>query len=179
MPESLAPLALLRGEHRPALLLRDEPADSDRVAVRELTVGTGFFSDEEVAVAVELVEARLAQGLASGYRFLFAERDGRLEGYVCYGPIALTKSSFDLYWIAVRPDLQRTGLGRRLMEAVEGRSRDLGATAMYVETSSRAQYEPTRVFYRRLGYRAAAELPDFYAPGDGQVIFTKQLRFDS
>jgi D-alanine-D-alanine ligase len=179
MPESLAPLALLRGEPRPALLLRDEPADGDRAAVRELTVATGFFSDEEVAVAVELVEARLAQGLASGYRFLFAERDGRLEGYVCYGPIALTKSSFDLYWIAVRPDLQRTGLGRRLMEAVEGRSRDLGATAMYVETSSRAQYEPTRAFYRRLGYRAAAELPDFYAPGDGQVIFTKQLRFDS
>jgi D-alanine-D-alanine ligase len=179
MPESLAPLALLRGDPRPALLLRDEPTDGDRTAVRHLTSTTGFFSDEEVAVAVELVEARLAQGLASGYRFLFAEREGRLEGYVCYGPIALTKSSFDLYWIAVRPDLQRTGLGRRLMEVAETRARELGATAMYVETSSRPQYEPTRAFYRRLGYRPAAELPEFYGPGDGQVIFTKQLRFDS
>jgi ribosomal protein S18 acetylase RimI-like enzyme len=127
-------------------------------------------------VAVELVEARLGQGLASGYRFLFADGDGQLDGYVCYGPIALTKSSYDLYWIAVQPDAQRAGLGRRLMDAAEAAARALGATAMYVETSSRPQYEPTRAFYRRIGYRSAAELPDFYGPGDGQVIFAKRLR---
>jgi len=179
MPESLAPLALLRSEARSPLRFRDEPADGDRKAVRALAAATGFFSDDEVAVAVELVEARLAQGLASGYCFLFADGDDGLDGYVCYGPIALTRSSFDLYWIAVRPDAQRTGLGRRLMEVAEGRARELGATAMYVETSSRPQYEPTRAFYRRLGYRSVAELPDFYGPGDGQVIFAKQLPADS
>jgi GNAT superfamily N-acetyltransferase len=179
MPESLAPLALLRSETRPPLGLRDEPMDGDRAAVRALTAATGFFSADEVAVAVELVEVHLAQGPASGYRFLFADGDDGLDGYVCYGPIALTRSSFDLYWIAVRPDAQRTGLGRRLMEAAESRARELGATTMYVETSSRPQYEPTRAFYRRLGYRPAAELPDFYGPGDGQVIFAKQLRLDS
>ena len=173
MPESLAPLAFLRRE---TVHLRDQPSADDCAAVRDLTAATGFFSDEEVAVAVELVEARLAQGLASGYRFFFADGDGRLEGYVCYGPIVLTKASYDLYWIAVRPDSQRTGLGRRLMEAAETEARALGATGMYVETSSRPQYEPTRTFYRRLGYRPAAELPDFYGPGDGQVIFAKRLR---
>jgi D-alanine-D-alanine ligase len=175
MPESLAPLGLLRRE---TLRLRDEPVERDCAAVRALTSATGFFSDEEVAVAVELVEARLAQGLASGYRFLFADGDDGLDGYVCYGPIALTRSSFDLYWIAVRPDAQRTGLGRRLMGAAEVEARALGAAAMYVETSSRLQYEPTRAFYRRIGYRSAAELPDFYGPGDGQVIFAKRLRPD-
>ena len=171
MPESLAP----RIVPRPPLRLREEPTARDGAAVRALTATTGFFSDEEVAVAVELVDARLAQGLASGYRFLFADGGDGLDGYVCYGPIALTRSSFDLYWIAVRPTLQRLGLGRRLMEAAEAQARSLGGTAMYVETSSRPQYEPTRSFYRRLGYRAAAELPDFYAPGDGQVIFAKRL----
>ncbi len=181
MPESLAPCTALRGEATglqagPRLRFRDEPMDGDRAAIRELTSATGFFSDEEVAVAVELVEARLAQGLASGYRFLFAERDDRLDGYVCYGRIALTQSSFDLYWIAVRPDAQRTGLGRRLMEVAEAKACVLGASAMYVETSSRPQYASTRTFYRRLGYLPAAELPDFYAPGDGKVIFAKQLR---
>jgi D-alanine-D-alanine ligase len=172
MPESLAPLVV----RRPLLGLREEPTARDCGAVRELTAATGFFSDDEVAVAVELIDARLAQGLASGYRFLFADGDGGLDGYVCYGPIALTQSSFDLYWIAVRPEAQRMGLGRRLMDAAEERARELGATAMYVETSSRPQYEPTRAFYRRLGYRSAAELPDFYGPGAGQVIFAKQLR---
>ena len=178
MLESLAPLTILRGETRLPLDLRDEPADGDGAAVRELTSATGFFSDDEVAVAVELVETRLAQGLASGYRFLFADGDGQLDGYVCYGPIALTKSSYDLYWIANRPSAQRMGLGRWLMEAAEARALELGGSAMYVETSSRTQYEPTRAFYRRIGYRSAAELPDFYGPGDGQVIFAKRLRPD-
>jgi D-alanine-D-alanine ligase len=172
MPESLAPLIV----PQPSLRLREEPTARDGAAVRALTAATGFFSDDEVAVAVELIDARLAQGLASGYRFLFADGDGGLDGYVCYGPIALTQSSFDLYWIAVRPEAQRMGLGRRLMDAAEDRARELGATGMYVETSSRPQYEPTRAFYRRLGYRSAAELPDFYGPGDGQVIFAKELR---
>lgn len=175
MPEDLAPRSLLRSEATASLRFRDRPVEADRDGVRDLTAATGFFSAEEVAVAVELVEAHLAQGPASGYRFIFAERDGRLEGYVCFGPIALTRSSIDLYWIAVRPDRQQAGLGRRLMDLAEAAARDLGGTAMYVETSTRPQYEPTRRFYRRLGYRLAAELPDFYAPGDGQAIFVKPL----
>jgi len=181
MPESLAPISVLRGDApgaqaRSPARFRDAPEDSDRAAVRDLTSSTGFFSDFEVDVAVDLVEARLAQGLASGYHFLFADGDVGLDGYVCYGPIALTKSSFDLYWVAVRPAMQRAGQGRRLMEAAEAKAWELGATTMYVETSSRSQYAPTRAFYLRLGYLPAAELPDFYGPGDGQIIFAKNLR---
>lgn len=175
MPEDVVPLSLLKGELSSVLCFRDRPVEGDLQAVRDLTTSTGFFSAEEVAVAVELVEAHLAQGPASGYRFIFAERAGRLEGYVCFGPIALTKSSVDLYWIAVRPDRQRTGLGRRLMEMAEAAARELGGTALYVETSMRAQYEPTRGFYRGLGYRTVAEIPDFYGPGDGQAILMKRL----
>jgi len=158
------------------LCFRDEPLGSDRGAVRGLAASTGFFSPEEVDVAVELVDAHLAQGPASGYRFVFADQDGQLAGYVCFGPIPLTRSSFDLYWIAVRPDRQQAGLGRRLMEMAEATARELGGTAMYVETSMRPQYESTRNFYRRLGYRLGAELADFYAPGDGRATFVKALR---
>lgn len=174
MPESLAPLSM-SGATAP-VRFRDTPTDGDRRAVRDLTGSTGFFSEAEIVVAVELVEARLSQGLASGYRFIFGERDGALDGYVCFGPIPLTRSSYDLYWIAVRPAAQLAGLGRRLMDMAEAAAREIGGTAMYVETSTRSQYLPTRAFYRRLGYRLAAELPDFYGPGDGQALFTKQLR---
>jgi GNAT superfamily N-acetyltransferase len=173
MPDSLAALTL--DDALAPVRFRDTPTDGDRRAVRDLAASTGFFSEEETAVAVELVEARLSQGLASGYRFIFAERDGVLDGYACFGPIPLTRSSYDLYWIAVRPVMQRAGLGRRLMELAEAAARDLGGTALYVETSTRAQYQPTHAFYRRLGYRLAAELPDFYGPADGQAIFTKRL----
>ncbi|MGE0120990.1 MAG: GNAT family N-acetyltransferase [Dongiaceae bacterium] len=174
MPQSMTSIAST-ALSPPLPQIREDPTPNDPCAVRDLTASTGFFSDEEIAVAVELVEARLAQGLASGYRFILAERGDRLEGYVCFGPIPLTRSSFDLYWIAVRPAAQRAGLGRRLMALAEAAAVALGGTAMYVETSTRPQYRPTRAFYCCLGYRLAAELPDFYGPGDGQAIYAKQL----
>lgn len=181
MPESLAPQDRVPGAVpgvplRAPLRFRDQPSAGDPRAVRDLTSSSGFFSEDEIAVAVELVDARLVQGLASGYHFIFAEREEQLEGYACFGPIPLTQASFDLYWIAVHPLAQQTGVGRQLMDRAEAAARALGAVALYVETSARSQYEPTRSFYRALGYRVAAELPDFYGPGDGQVIFAKRLR---
>jgi GNAT superfamily N-acetyltransferase len=154
---------------------RSTPIPADSGLVRELVVSTDFFSAEEVAVAVELVEAYLTYGPDSTYRFVFAESAGALAGYACFGRIPLTRSSFDLYWIAVRPELQGIGLGRRLIELVENAARDGGGTRLYVDTSSRPQYDATRAFYGRLGYSPAAEFPDFYAPDDGKIIFSKKL----
>ena len=65
------------------------------------TESTGVFSPGEIQIAVELADERLAKGEASGYYFVFAEEDGQVRGYACYGPIALTVGSYDLYWIAV------------------------------------------------------------------------------
>ena len=40
---------------------------------------------------------------------------------------------------------------------------------IWIETSSRAIYLPTRKFYEKKGYAVQAELTDFYAPGDNIV----------
>jgi ribosomal protein S18 acetylase RimI-like enzyme len=50
-----------------------------------------------------------------------------------------------------------------------------GGRRIYIDTSSRPQYEATRAFYRAQGYREEACLEDFYAPGDGKIIYTKAL----
>lgn len=157
---------------------RTDPAESDPQAIDTLVRETGFFSDEERAVAVELVSEALARGSASGYAFVFADSTDdprRLLGYTCYGPIPATQSSFDLYWIAVAPAGQRQGLGSELLRATERLARAAGATRMYVDTSGRAQYAPTRAFYERAGYRPAAVLEDFYAPGDSKVLYARTL----
>jgi D-alanine-D-alanine ligase len=159
----------------PALTYRDEPRAADLTRVREIVDATGFFSAEEMAVAVELLDDRLARGPASDYRFLFAEEDGRVAGYSAYGRIPFTRSSWDLYWIAVDPAAQGRGVGAALMAESERRIALAGPARVYVETSSRAQYAPTRGFYERCGYRTAATLDDFYAPGDGKVIFVKEV----
>ena len=159
-----------------ALRFRTEPRPGDADRVRALVAGTGFFSAEETAVAGELVEDRLEKGAGSDYHFLFADDGaGRLVGYSCFGPIALTQASWDLYWIAVDAAAQGRGLGRAVLEASERRIVELGGRRVYVETSSRPQYLPTRAFYERCRYDVGAVLDDFYAPGDGKVIFVKAL----
>ena len=136
---------------------------------------TGVFSPVEIDVAVELLEERLEKGPPSGYHFIFAEQAGRTLGYACYGPIALTAGSYDLYWIAVDKSSQGQKVGQLLLAKAEDLIRSAGGRQIYIETSNRPQYAPTRKFYLRCGYRQEALLKDFYAPGDDKVIYAKQV----
>jgi len=154
---------------------RSQLRESDPEAIRKLVAATGFFSAEEVSIAAELVSETLERGDAAGYRFTIAENSGGIAGYACFGPVPLTASSYDLYWIAVHPGHQGTGLGRQLIERAENAAIDGGATLMFVDTAGRAQYLPTRHFYERVGYHVEARLRDFYAPGDDKVVYAKRL----
>ncbi len=157
------------------IVYRKDVTPGDREAVGRLVRATGFFSEEEAAIAEELVDERMAKGEASGYFFLFAEEEHRLLGYTCFGPIPGSVHSYDLYWIAVAPEAQGRGLGKKLMAESEWIMARRGARRVYADTSSRPQYEPTRAFYRSCGYSQEALLADFYAAGDGKVIFAKSL----
>jgi acetoin utilization deacetylase AcuC-like enzyme/GNAT superfamily N-acetyltransferase len=148
-----------------------QPEDPGRI--RRLVASTGFFNPEEVEVAEELVRERLAKADASGYYFVIAEHQGRMAGYTCYGPIAGSANSFDLYWIAVHPEYQRRGLGRRLLQESERLIYAAGGRRIYIETSQRSDYASTRIFYETCGYILEANLKDFYAPGDSKAIYCK------
>ncbi len=154
---------------------REEPVSTDIGDIVEIVKSTGFFNDEELDVAAELVEERLTRGTASGYYFLFMELDKKVTGYSCYGPIPGTLTSFDLYWIAVHNELRGMGLGKVIMERTEKEIARMGGNQIYVETSSRDLYIPTRKFYERCGYIAEARLKDFYAPGDDKIIYVKSI----
>jgi len=157
------------------MIFRCDVQPDDREAVRRLVGSTGVFSPVEVDVAVELVDDRLERGPQSDYHFVFAEQDGRAVGYTCYGEIALTAGSFDLYWIAVDKSFHGQKIGRALLEKTEDLIRQAGGRQVYIETSNRHHYAPTRGFYLRCGYRQEAILKDFYAPGDDKVIYAKDL----
>lgn len=160
---------------RENIVFRHFVREEDRSAVVRMCRETGFFHEGEVAVAEELVLERLTKGPSSGYEFIFAEREGIVLGYACFGPIPCTQSSWDLYWIVVSPHVQRMGLGGLLLSAAERVICSLGGTRIYIETSGRQQYEPTRKFYEKHGYTVAATLEDFYAPGDPKIIYAKVL----
>jgi GNAT superfamily N-acetyltransferase len=158
-----------------AISLREEPRPADVGVVRDIVTSSGYFYPEEIAVAVELVEERLSKGIASGYHFVFAEMGGEVVGYACFGPIACTRGSYDLYWVAVLESHRGKGLGSMLMLRTESRIREMGGCRLYVETSSRDQYAPTRGFYLARGYREEAVIEDFYAPADHKMIYCRVL----
>ena len=154
---------------------RNDIQAQDPERIRRLVEITGFFSPSEVEVAVELAHERLAKGPLSDYHFILAEHYGRLAGYVCYGPIPCTASSYDIYWIAVHPDMQGKGLGRAVLNDAERLIKENGGTRIYVDTSQRVQYTSTRAFYESCRYRLDGVLSDFYAPGEGKAIYCKSI----
>jgi len=149
------------------------PADTD--ALVALTAGTGFFKPIEVEALRGVLDDYHAGGRDEGHRSFAWEEGGRILGYVYQAPTAMTDRTWHLYWIAVDASLQGRGLGAKLLAFVEQDIRDHGGRLLIVETSSTPHYEPTRRFYPKHGYTQAATVPDFYADGDGMVVFTKRV----
>jgi ribosomal protein S18 acetylase RimI-like enzyme len=150
------------------------PGDSQKI--ERLLESTGFFHSYEIDVAKELSDLNLEKGAeASGYYFIVAHESEEMLGYCCYGLNPCTQSSYDLYWIAVHKNQMNRGIGRKLMTLAEQSVVNLGGTLVWVETSGRAVYEPTRAFYLAIGYEKVAVMPDFYAPGDDKIVFMKRV----
>jgi ribosomal protein S18 acetylase RimI-like enzyme len=157
------------------LVYREEVKPEDCEHVRRIVSSSGFFSPAEIVVAVELVQERLEKALSSGYHFLFAEFEGRPVGYSCFGPIPCTKARYDLYWIAVANEFRGLGIGEALLSKSLRVMEGLGGVRVYVETSSRVQYDSTRSFYRKRGFAQEAVLKDFYDDGDHKVVFVRAI----
>ena len=152
---------------------REQPIEADIQSIASMLCTSGFFNAEEQEVGVSLVRERLEQGVACEYFFQFAEVEGSVRGYTCFGPIPGTKSSYDLYWIAVDTTYRGQGLGTLLLRQTEQEIERRGGTRIYIETSSTDLYVPTRSFYLRNNYRLEAELEDYYAPHDNKLIYVK------
>jgi ribosomal protein S18 acetylase RimI-like enzyme len=146
-----------------------------RARLEQLTRATGLFREEEVATAVELLDASLGERGSDDYSFVGAFEREELIGYACWGPTPGTEATWDLYWIVVDRIRQGAGIGTQLLQEVESRLTADGARLVVVETSSRADYRDTRAFYEARGYTRAATIPGYYAPGDDLVVYTKDL----
>jgi ribosomal protein S18 acetylase RimI-like enzyme len=149
----------------------------DREPIERILRHTGVFSEEEVQVALELIDEGLAEPEArDAYRFVVAEApDGRLAGYACYGSTPGMPGTYDLYWIAVEPALHGQGIGKILIYTVEEIVAHEGGDRIVVETSSRKDYTPTRAFYDHSGYNVESQEKDYYSPGDDKVVYVKRL----
>jgi ribosomal protein S18 acetylase RimI-like enzyme len=149
--------------------------DADRPGIAEMLVESGSFSDEEVRVALEMIDLGLKDGPEHGYPLFAAEVDGAVGGYACIGPTPLTRSTWHLYWICVHPQQQGRNVGRELHSHIEHYVRVRQGERLVVETSGRPDYERQRRFYEAVGYCVAGRIRDYYKPGDDCVFYCKVL----
>ncbi|KFA89164.1 acetyltransferase [Archangium violaceum Cb vi76] len=146
----------------------------DREPLASLIRRIETFSQEEVGVAIELVDLALEPNNPD-YKILVADRDGTLVGYICYGPTPMTEGTYDLYWIASDPAVRGQGVGASLISGMEADLRRIQARIIRVETSATEAYGPTRGFYASMKYTEEARIRDFYKVGDDLIILTKRV----
>jgi ribosomal protein S18 acetylase RimI-like enzyme len=149
---------------------------ADRAALEAVLRSDGQFRRDEIAVALELIDAAVAG--TDDYRVRLADpgdRTGEVAGYICYGPTPMTRATWDLYWIVTHAGFRGRGVAGALVAHMEADIRGRGGAHIRVETSEQESYGAARSFYDRHGYPEASRLPDFYGPGDALITYYKRL----
>ena len=83
--------------------------------------------------------------------------------------------TYDLYWIAVNPNVQSRGIGSKLISHIENYLKEKAVRLILIETSGKLSYEKERKFYEKNLYDKFVEIKDFYNVGDSLVIYGKYI----
>ncbi len=153
---------------------------SDKEQIRRILTDTKHFNDEEIKVAIELIDIYLNDEKQHDYIIYVYENEGNTDqssigGYICYGKRPLTDWTYDLYWIAVDPDIHGKGTGSKLVKHMEEDLKSAGGKIILIDTSGKAEYENERKFYTKNGYSVQTIIKDFYRSGDDLFIYCKYL----
>ena len=149
----------------------------DKEPIRAILVATDVFKPEEVDVALELIDVYFDEPEQKDYEmFSGIGEQNAVVGFLCFGPTPMTVGTYDLYWIAIDPSVQGTGMGKVLLQFGEEAVQAQGGRLLVAETSSQPRYLKTRTFYQHNGYIEAATIKDYYEVGDDLVLYAKYLR---
>lgn len=150
--------------------------NTDRNKIEKILVDTNNFNPDEIKIAMELVDVYINDPAQKDYEIFVDEAENKdINGYVCVGPRPLTIGTYDLYWIAVNPNVQSKGIGSKLINYIENYLKEKSVRLILIETSGKPSYEKERKFYLKNLYKEFVEIKDFYIVGDSLVIYGKYL----
>lgn len=101
---------------------------------------------------------------------MVAEEEGMIVGFLTGLAMA---QELQLHNIAVHPDYQGRGIGRKLMEAVDAYCRAGDFRRITLEV--RQDNDVACKLYLSLGFKAVGARKDFYGPGQDASLYTKEL----
>jgi len=173
-----------------AITIRELDRRADRRAVEAIDTSFETASVFDVVAggrAVELVERRLPQPLVKRYSIgeVFAPWARWQQGWVAdddgvrgFATVALEEwhERLVLWFLYIAPAWRRRGVGRALLERAEAYGREVGATHVWLETSS--VNVPGIAAYARLGYAVCGADTLFYGsymPDEAAIYLAKKL----
>ena len=129
-----------------------EARDRDRAAILGLLAELGYPSDAET------LDRRLGRvGREPSIRMIVAEQDGRIVAFASLHVLHLIERPplGRLSAIVVTEPARRGGVGRALVERLEGEARTMGCDR--VEVTSGEWRAEAHAFYRELGYEETSK----------------------
>lgn len=144
---------------------------SDLPAIKKIIDENQMFPSEFLD---EMTEGYLTQQ-ASEFWFVSENQLGNINAVAYCAPERMTEGTWNLLLIAVSKSEQGSGVGTRLMSHVEQSLIEINTRVLLVETSGLPEYQLTREFYPKVGYKQVAIIPEYYDKGDDKVVFWKSL----
>lgn len=150
--------------------------------VRNISASAPNFDNNDAEITAHLADDALYQiehpedeDYPHDTRFIFAEKDGITCAYACYGEIADSNGTYELYWLATHAEYQGQGIGRQLINKLVEHIKSLGGRKLYLKTDSKPEYKNTRKFYNSCGFILEAVLKQYYDRYDDCCIYAMCL----
>ena len=164
-------LALLLLSYREFIMIRPTVPD-DTTALLALANGAIGFESNELEELRKTLTDYFNGDNDSGHFWLTDDDEGAVAAAYC-APERMTNGTWNLLFLAVRPDRQGQGRGTAMVRSVEQMLRERGGRLLLVETL--ASFERTREFYCKCGYEEEARIRDFYEAGYDKIVYRKVL----
>lgn len=126
---------------------------------------------------IEAANAAYVAGLATSPGFVVTDGNQEVAGFV--GLTLRNHASMRIEVMGVRPDVHRSGIGRRLVDAAIERARADGVRWLHVMTRGPTtydeDYERTRRFYLAVGFEPLYESLTEWGPDDAALVLVMTL----
>jgi ribosomal protein S18 acetylase RimI-like enzyme len=154
-------------------------SSEERDSLLSIAINTGLFTVEEAeSMLGGIIDGFGSRDMPEGHQ-AFCCRLNSVEppvGWAYLAPDPHASGIWNLWWIGVSPVEHGTGAGKLLLRHAENLVAQCEGRLLIIETSDTEPLTRARRFYESQGYMECGRIPDFYAPGDGKVIFARQPR---